>query len=279
MSPTVTRLVFSDLDGSLLDHYSYSYEAAKPQIEALERAGIPLILVSSKTRAEILTLRTELANRHPFIVENGAAVFVPTDYFAEQPANTAERDGYWVREFAPPRSQWLAILADLRQEFLGCFDNFDNAGVAGIMSMTGLSEQQAVAANQREYSEPVRWLADPEQEAQFVLRLQAAGATAARGGRFISVSGLCDKGRALAWLRGHYPLAEGQMAIDDLAIGDSVNDAPMLEQAGTAVVVRSPVHDYPTLTRSQRVIYTDSCGPAGWDEGVSRWLQSNNNFT
>ena len=73
----VTRLVFSDLDGSLLDHYSYSYEAALPQMEALERAGIPLILVSSKTRAEILILREELANRHPFIVENGAAVFIP----------------------------------------------------------------------------------------------------------------------------------------------------------------------------------------------------------
>jgi mannosyl-3-phosphoglycerate phosphatase len=279
MSTAVKRLVFSDLDGSLLDHYSYSYAAAKPQIEALEQAGIPLILVSSKTRAEILTLRKELANRHPFIVENGAAVFIPTHYFTQQPANTTEREGYWVWELAPPRSQWLAILEDLANEFSGCFDSFDRAGVAGIMSMTGLSEQQAVAANQREYSEPVRWLASPEQEAQFVQRLQEAGATVARGGRFISVSGRCDKGSALTRLRGHYPLAAGQTVIDDLAIGDSANDTPMLEVAGTALVVRSPVHDYPSLTRSQRVIYSDSCGPAGWSEGVSRWLQSNSNIT
>jgi len=279
MSTPVTRLVFSDLDGSLLDHYSYRYEAAKPQLEALEREGIPLILVSSKTRAEILTLRTELANRHPFIVENGAAVFIPSDYFQEQPADTTEREGYWVWEMAPPRSQWLALLEELDPEFPGCFDSFSRAGVAGIMSMTGLTESQAAAANQREYSEPVRWLAAPEKEAQFIQRLQEAGATVARGGRFIAVSGLCDKGKALIWLRNQYQLASGLTSVEDLAIGDSANDAPMLEVAGSAVLVRSPVHDYPTLARSRGVIYSDHYGPEGWAEGVSAWLQANSNIT
>ena len=69
--------MFSDLDGSLLDHYSYSFDAALPAVNALEELDIPLILVSSKTRAEILAVREQLANRHPFIVENGADVFVP----------------------------------------------------------------------------------------------------------------------------------------------------------------------------------------------------------
>ena len=273
----VTRLVFSDLDGSLLDHFSYSYEAALPQLEALERAGIPLILVSSKTRAEILALRDELANRHPFIVENGAAVFIPQHYFDDPPADTVARDGYWVYEMAPPRAQWLALLKGLESEFPGCFDSFHRAGVAGIMAMTGLSEVQAMAANQREYSEPVRWLADPEGEAQFVERLREAGAIVAKGGRFLAVAGQSDKGQALAWLRNCYQLAAGGGIVDDIALGDSANDCPMLEAAGTAVLIRSPVHDFPALDKRERVIRTSSCGPAGWSESVAQWLQSNSN--
>lgn len=276
MNTPVTRLVFSDLDGSLLDHYSYSYEAALPQMEALERAGIPLILVSSKTRAEILILRDELANRHPFIVENGAAVFIPQQYFENQPAGTVARDGYWVCEMAPPRGQWLALLKDLESEFPGCFDSFHRAGVAGIMAMTGLSELQAIAANQREYSEPVRWLAEPEREAQFLKRLREAGATVAKGGRFLAVAGLSDKGQALVWLRNCYQRAAGGGIVDDIAIGDSANDCPMLEAAGTALLVRSPVHDFPSLNKRDRVSRSSSCGPAGWAQGVARWLQSNN---
>lgn len=273
----MVRLVFSDLDGSLLDHYSYSYAAALPQMEALERAGIPLILVSSKTRAEILSLRDELANRHPFIVENGAAVFIPQQYFEEQPADTVDRDGYWVYEMAPPRTQWLTVLKELEGEFPGCFDSFHRAGVAGIMAMTGLSQEQATAANQREYSEPVRWLADPEREALFVQRLQDAGATVARGGRFLAVAGLSDKGRALVWLRNCYQRAAGGAIVDDIAIGDSANDCPMLEAAGTALLIRSPVHDFPALDKREQVSHSSSCGPAGWAEGVARWLQSNSN--
>jgi predicted mannosyl-3-phosphoglycerate phosphatase (HAD superfamily) len=98
-------LVFSDMDGSLLDHHSYSFAAALPMITALEQLDIPLILASSKTRAEILDLRTALGNRHPFIVENGAAIVIPKQAFPVQPVDTKEQGEYWVYEMAPPRSQ------------------------------------------------------------------------------------------------------------------------------------------------------------------------------
>ena len=51
-------LVFTDLDGSLLDHHNYSYSDALPQLRQLERRGIPVIPASSKTRVEIERLRT-----------------------------------------------------------------------------------------------------------------------------------------------------------------------------------------------------------------------------
>ncbi|MFT4614813.1 MAG: putative mannosyl-3-phosphoglycerate phosphatase (HAD superfamily), partial [Bacteroidia bacterium] len=116
------QLIFTDLDGSLLDHYTYSFRSALPVLRQLERRLVPVVPVSSKTRAELEPLRHELANVGPFIVENGAAIFVPEGYFEQQPAGTTLRKGFWVREFVGPRQRWLDLLDGLRPEF---FDEFD----------------------------------------------------------------------------------------------------------------------------------------------------------
>jgi len=266
-------LVFTDLDGSLLDHHDYSYRDAVPQLHMLEHRRIPVIPATSKTRAEIVQLREELGNSHPFIVENGAAVFIPVGYFTQAPQGVVEKDGFWVREFASSRDCWLQLLESLSGEFPEDFDYFYRAGVAGIMRMTGLSEALAIEANRREYSEPVKWLGSPEARQSFVQRLQGAGASVLQGGRFLCVSGDCDKGRALDWLRGAYLAHSGCNEINDLAIGDSGNDVAMLEAAQSALLVRSPVHEFPCLQRQSGVIKSTDYGPAGWAEGVARWLE------
>lgn len=267
------RLVFTDLDGTLLDHHSYSYADAMPRLRALERMGIPVIPATSKTRAEIEQLRRELRNRHPFIVENGAAVFIPEGYFARQPAGTRLLDGYWVREMAPPRARWLECLDALEQEFPGEFQYFFRAGTRGVMAMTGLPEARARQANQREYSEPVQWIGRESRRQRFVARLEGAGATVLQGGRFLAVGGDTDKGRALRWLRERYAEQFPGRAVDDLAAGDSGNDRAMLEAAGTALLVRSPVHDFPRLRRGGGVLRSTAPGPAGWAAGVAAWLR------
>ena len=274
LSADTQFLVFTDLDGSLLDHHSYSYSDALPQLATLEHLGIPVIPATSKTRLEIEHLRTALDNTHPFIVENGAAVFIPVGYFDCQPVATVEREGYWVREFSAPREKWLGILKALRSEFPGEYAHFFQAGTAGIVRMTNLPEDQAIKANQREYSEPVQWLGDEARKAEFISRLQSRGASGLQGGRFLGVSGDCDKGRALAWLRQVYQQSKPGARCHDLAIGDSGNDCAMLEAAETALLVRSPVHKFPVLQRADGVLFSTDYGPAGWAEGVARWLQS-----
>lgn len=274
MSARARLLVFTDLDGSLLDHYTYDCEPARPLLARLEQLGIPVIPASSKTRAEIERLRHSLGNRHPFIVENGAAVFIPPGYFTAQPEGTRERDGYWVRELSAPRSRWLQELAKLEGGFAGEFASFYRAGPAGIAEMTGLSAVEAELANRREYSEPVLWLGSDLRREQFLEALRARGANPLQGGRFISVAGDCDKGRALAWLREIYRAADATARLADLAVGDSGNDIAMLEAAQSALVVRSPVHGYPPVDNSHNVMYSTLFGPAGWAEGVGRWLDA-----
>src|SRR5438309_10869471 len=47
----------------------------------LFRSGVPLIFVTSKTRAELEILRRKLSNAHPFVTERGGGIFIPEGYF------------------------------------------------------------------------------------------------------------------------------------------------------------------------------------------------------
>ena len=74
-------IIFTDLDGTLLDQYNYSYKKAIKALNLIRKKDIPLVFCTSKTRAEIEFYRKKLSNKHPFISENGGAIFIPNNYF------------------------------------------------------------------------------------------------------------------------------------------------------------------------------------------------------
>ena len=77
MNNRIKTIIFTDLDGTLLDYSTYSFEAAMPALKRLQECGIPLVIVSSKTRAEIEPLLAELPPLSKlFITENGSAVYL-----------------------------------------------------------------------------------------------------------------------------------------------------------------------------------------------------------
>lgn len=267
-------LVFTDLDGSLLDHDDYSHAPAEPVLDLLEQLRIPVIMASSKTRGEMLALRAELDNEHPFIVENGAAVLIPRRYFSHEPEGATAEGEYWVRGFAPSRRHWSPILGELRSRFPGAFEDFASAGVQGIAAMTGLPLDRATLASEREYSEPVQWRGSDTDLAAFVAALEDAGAKVLRGGRFYSVGGDCDKGSALRWLRAQYALAGAAAPVYDLAVGDGQNDVPMLEAAHRALLIPAHGRPLPRLRRSDGIIVGRGFGPTAWADGVRTWLRA-----
>ncbi len=269
--------VYTDLDGSLLDHHDYSHAAADSLLQALEKQDIPVIPVSSKTRAELLPLRKELNNRHPFIVENGAAVFIPQGYFAEQPAETITQNGYWVKVFTSPRSHWLDKIDAIAADFPDAFINFARLDINTIIDLTGLNPVAAQQASEREFGEPVHWLGSDTDQTRFVTALEQAGANVLRGGRFLHISGNCGKGRALLWLNEQYKKQPHGIDPISIAIGDSQNDVAMLEAADHALIIRSPSHQPPVLSRNKNSSLSHSQGPTGWDEGLRKILHSLNN--
>ena len=142
-------VVFTDLDGTLLDHYPYSYEPALERLGQLAELDIAVIPTTSKTRAEVALLREELQLNTPFIVENGAAIYIPTAFLPNQPKDTELINGYYRKAFTKERRHWLELIAHYNDRFADCFIGFSQMNDEQISIATGLSVEDAHLANQR----------------------------------------------------------------------------------------------------------------------------------
>jgi mannosyl-3-phosphoglycerate phosphatase len=233
--------VFTDLDGSLLDHDTYSFEDARPALERIRARRIPLVFTSSKTRPEIERLQAAMGIREPFIVENGAAVFFPDGYRNWPVDDGAREPPYRVIRLG-------ATYADIRRWILSLRPGFNIRGfgdlsLEDIERLSGLASAEAGLAKQREFTEP--FLIDDDQPIMGLQALAAAaGFTITRGGRFYHLMGAGqDKGvavrRAASVIRRHM----GQ-PLCTIGLGDSANDASMLQRMDIPILIPHPDGSY-----------------------------------
>jgi len=249
-------LVFSDLDGTLLDHADYRFDAARPALDALRNRGVPLVLASSKTAAEIAPLHRALGlGETPAIVENGAGVYRPGDASAG--------DGDIARIVAALEQ----LPGDLRRAFRG----FSEMDATEIAARTGLSTEAAARAKARRFSEPGVWSGDTPGLLAFREALAASGISATQGGRFLSLSFGATKADCMAGITSEVGVTH------TLALGDAPNDIGMLDAADTGIIVRNdhgPGIPHLAGEDTGRIIRTAKSGPAGWNQAVLGFLDA-----
>ncbi|MDK3019775.1 HAD-IIB family hydrolase [Pseudodonghicola flavimaris] len=247
MTDQTDLIVFSDLDGTLLDHDSYSWAPAASALRALRRIGAGVVLASSKTAAEIAPLRQAIGFADwPAIVENGGGLLAPG-----QGAETAAGDYPALR----------ARLAALPPGFRG----FGDMSATEIAAATGLSRDAALLAQARQFSEPGRWTGPEAELPGFLQAAAEAGLTAQQGGRFLTLSFGGTKADRVAGI-----LAERRPR-HSLALGDAPNDVAMLQRTEFGVIVRNDhAPPLPTLPgeASGHIRRTGAAGPEGWAEAV-----------
>ncbi len=256
-------VVFTDLDGTLLDHTTYQWRAAKPALDALWAAKVPVILNSSKTRSEIQALQQELGNTDPYITENGAAVIIPESYF--------DNEEQQVMTFAPPREVVLEVLTALRNKGF-VFRSFEDMTVAELAAVTGMDEAAASKAKARDTTEPLLWQGDEAALAEFRRALATHQLQLVQGGRFFHAMGFFDKAGAMLYLMEQYRERYPGVDVMSVALGDSPNDARMLEQADIPVVIKGVNSGSMVLSGGRQVIRSEQTGPAGWNECVLQIL-------
>ena len=255
------RIVITDLDGTLLDHNSYSLRAAEPALAELKRRSIPLILCTSKTRAETEQWQNVLRNRHPFIVENGGAICIPGAYFGAESAETVT--------FGASYGDLTAALSEASR-LSGCrVRGFSSMSVAEVAAECGLSLSDAARAKQREFDEPFLIL-DPERTGILLQAVESLGYRWTRGGRFFHITGDHDKADAIHLITRLFVREFGH--VESLGLGDGPNDAGFLKAVDHAVLIRSPhLPDLQALVPDGTATRLE--GPEGWNEAVLAWLQ------
>jgi mannosyl-3-phosphoglycerate phosphatase len=263
-------IIFTDLDGTLLDHDTYQYDAVVALIQAMQEQGIPIIPVTSKTFEEVTYIQKQLNISGPLVVENGAAIYLPKRSHLKQPTDSESIGDYWVVSFSEPRSYWCDLIEQLKSKYAGAFRGFSDMSIEDIAKVTSLPMDAASRASQRQFAEPLYWMSDLETKQALAKELSSLGANVIQGARFVHVSGKFDKGQAVTWLMKVFQQSNHQCY--SIALGDGPNDIAMLEVTDKAVRIRSDHHPYPELTREDNVYSSTLVGPKGWAEVLSRLL-------
>ncbi len=261
-----TTVIFTDLDGTLLDAATYSHAAALPALNLIAAGGTPLILCSSKTRTELEAYRRRLNNMHPFISENGGGIFIPRGYFAA-PIEAKESDGYQLVQLGTPYAEIRDQFVRLRDQLHAGVRGFADMSSAEVAALTGLSNDEAARAKLRDFDEP--FVFDGAADAAFLHAIEAAGLRWTQG-RIFHIMGNHDKGRAVNMLISLYRQQYG--AIASIGLGDSLNDLPMLIAVDRPVLVRHADGSYDGRIAMPDLLKTQLPGPAGWNQAMLHLL-------
>jgi len=264
------QVIFTDLDGTLLDR-AYSYAAARPALALMRELDVPLVFCSSKTRAEIEYWRSRLNNRHPFIIENGGALYVPRDYFPFAIRAPVYRDGYAVFEFGDPYGELVGALRSASLESRCEVVGFHRLSASEISKRYGMSGQEAELAKRREYDEPFEILGSSG--AALLAAIERRKKRWLQGGRLYHVLGVNDKAHCVNLLTHFYQRAVPHVAT--MGLGDGPNDVGFLNSVNTPVLLRTAMAG--KLVKAVKgARLTDLEGPEGWNEAVLSLLASHN---
>ncbi|MGH7538837.1 MAG: HAD-IIB family hydrolase [Gemmatimonadales bacterium] len=275
--PTTASLaVITDLDGCLLDARDYGFDPARAVLRRLRRWGVPLVLCTSKTRAELRVLFAALGSAHLAVIEDGGGILVPPGFarHTSLPGARRTRDGRLLGLSASYRVVRRAFRR-LAHVTHGAVRGFGDMPAAELARMSGLTLHAARLAKRREFDEPFLFLRDGRRQAprahRFATRL---GLAVTHGGRFFHLHGQTDKGWAIRLVR-RLLLEPAHGTLTVIALGDSALDAPMLREADHAIIVPTPSgRPDPSLRRLvPGASIAPAPGPAGWARVVAGTLR------
>jgi len=266
-------ILFTDLDGTLLDEKSYSAYLSLPALRKLQAWDITIVFCSSKTRVEQETLQKELAVQGPFIVENGSAIFLPTHTNSTKAHFGGKSDAAQTIVLGMPIKDIRKTLSQVVTKTGINYQSLSDLSNEQVAQSTGLDLESAKRAKNREYSETIVTKFSTSELEIFIYECELSSLKCTMGGRFLSVIGQgADKGEAVQALTAHYK--SGYEDILTIGIGDSPNDAPMLGAVDFPYLVQRPSGHFESM-QVDNLIYLNAIGPVGFTQMVEdlkqRW--------
>lgn len=272
MVRSMNTVIFTDLDGTLLDRETYRHDDARTALDLARRRGVPIVFCSSKTQAEQRVHRDRLRIRDPFIVEDGGAILIEPGTFQTVPASTHAMDNFNVVELGTPYEIIRHAIETVRTDTGILIKGYGDMSPPEVAEVTGLNREAASLAMVRQYQETIVSLHPPNELEVLRDAFARQGLRLTKGGRFLAVSGRHDKGAAVDVLMAMYRREFGEVRA--VGIGDSYNDMSMLSAVDVPVLVQKQPNAWEEIG-VPNLIRVDGVGPAGWNRFVSDFLANN----
>ena len=258
-----------------MDGRTDSFSAAEGALSEIARKGIPLILLTSRTRAEIEPLRRKLEHNHPFVTENGGGIFFPDGYFNLRIPGAVRLGRYLAIIQGRPYAEVCTTLDEIAEECSVGVAGFHDMSVREIAENSGLRPRQAELARAREFDEPFFFTSASDPAiARFVAAARNRGFDTRRGPTFWDFSSGCDTARAVRTLSQIFRQA-AHSKLRLIGIGANKEDLPWLDAVDLPIRLpnstdapRAPGESTSRFRSSRTVVVGKTPGPAGWNETV-----------
>ncbi len=276
-------IILTDLDGTLLDHETYSFEKAKPALEKTQSAETPVVFVTSKTFAEVQPIQKKMGlwGKEPFIVENGGAILIPKK-FTDLNLKDLPLDGtlldekeFWRLEFGKPYEIVRDILKEAAAEVGVEVRGIGDMSAEEFAKDSGLSVEEAELAKKRMYQEGFKILTPEINRAEIAEKLKKAiifrGYHMSAGGRYYQIMGSPAKIRAVTALKELFRIKYGNILC--IGFGDAPADLEFLELCDEGYLLANPKKAVAVdLTNKKNIKKIPEIGPEGWNKVVMEKL-------
>tara|TARA_B100000989_G_C19471028_1_gene440690 strand:+ start:308 stop:1114 length:807 start_codon:yes stop_codon:yes gene_type:complete len=261
MKKKLTIIVFTDLDGTLLDRDTFKFDPIKDYIKNLINNGIIIIPNTSKTEKEIEKFNGELGIELPFISENGSAVHGLNLINSNFPNKIVlSRDKEELLE------DFITKVPDILIK--KCVQIF-KLSKKEQEKIFGQKNEKLKDVLKRNYTVPLLFDGDTTEKNKLIKILKSNSLTLQEGGRVLNLCDNVNKVKSMNKVVKILKKIEDKIKI--IAVGDNYNDLDMLKNCDIPCLV---FNDQFKLDRINidNLIFSNKRSPEGWADVIKKAL-------
>ena len=256
-------LIFTDLDGTLLNRDNFKFESTKPFLKELKKKNIIIIPNSSKTENEIIEFNNEADFQFPFVSENGSIIHNLNFLNQEFPdkiilaRNTNEIQNIFDKNIHQDLKSKCKVISSLT--------------ISEQTQIFGLPENKLKQVFKRSCTIPIIFEGNNEEKLSLKNLLLKIGLDCMEGGRVLNLGDRINKADAMKKI---IQMLETKFKFKPkiIAVGDNHNDLEMLQNSDIPCLVKNEKFLKKNL-QIKNLIVSKQAAPEGWVEIVKLALE------
>jgi mannosyl-3-phosphoglycerate phosphatase len=261
----MSLIIFTGIDEFLSPSVPSESQVITEVVQGLQQQNIPLIPVTSKTRAEIADCWQSFGLSSPLIVEGGSGIFVPQTDHRFSTSGTKSIDNYYLHQLGCSYTEARAALKAVQEEINKILRGFGDMDEENIQSLIGGSTKAARKAKSREFSEyfltPSRLEIEQLQEVA-----TEYGFKILPGDNLSLVLGAAaGETEAINWLKHSFTVKDSE--IHTVGLGLTASDLALLEAVDIPIIIPS-VSGIDSCWAGKNWQVANNAGVQGWAASI-----------